>query len=180
MRIQRTQYAGDAPVFQIDSAMRSIVGGFVLDKSNVALGLKVSRGATLSFDEESGKAKVIKTAEVAENAGATATALKVKKGHLFAVGDTVKGKAISAIEVGDDFDTITLESAIGAVKAGEVVYDIATIPENLGLLYQGIEVHNGAVEITLINSGTVYEKRTYPIGADLGAKMPRMIRSKSY
>lgn len=182
MRVKETVYAGEIPVFQIDRANRSVQGGFILDKSNLSIGNVVPRGAVVQFDEATRKAKVLKTARLTDSAADDATDYKVEKGHLFAVGDNFGGKEISDIDTSNaDYDTITVSATIGsALSAGEVVTDGSTLTDFVGLNYKELEVHSGDVEVTVLVSGTVYERRTTGIGATVGAKMPRIIRSQSY
>lgn len=182
MRIKETTYAGEIPVFQIDDATRSVQGGFTLDKSNLANGTKVGRGAVILFDEATRSAKLVKTAKVVEAANGTATSYKVAKGHIFAVGGNFGGKEITAIDTTNaDYDTITVAATIGTAQVlGAVVTDGQALTDYVGLNYHEFEVHSGDVEVTVLISGTVYERRTTGIGATIGAKMPRIIRSQSY
>jgi hypothetical protein len=62
---------------------------------------------------------------------------------------------------------------------GDVIVEDAT-NEFVALNYLEFKVHDGDNEVTLLQSGTVYERRTTGIGPVLGAKMPRVIRSQSY
>ncbi|MFE2860971.1 hypothetical protein [Sphingobacterium multivorum] len=181
MRSSVTTYSGSIPVFQIDDATRSVQGGFTLDASNLALGTIVGRGTVIQFDEATRSAKVVKTAKVVENATATATAYKVAKGSLFAVGGKFGGKVIASIDTTDaNFDSVTVDATIGtAQKVGDVIVEEATT-DYVGLNYLEFKVHDGDNEVTLLQSGTVYERRTNGIGPVLGAKMPRVIRSQSY
>lgn len=181
MRIKETTYSGEIPVFQIDDATRSVQGGFTLDKSNVSVGTKVGRGAVIQFNEADRSAKLVKTARVVEAATGTATAYKVAKGSLFAVGGKFGGKTIASIDTTDaNFDLVTVDATIGtAQKVGDIVVEDTTT-EYIALNEHEFEVHDGDVTVTLRHSGTVYERRTNGIGPVLGAKMPRIIRSQSY
>lgn len=88
--------------------------------------------------ETNGLYYVIKTALVAEALGASATAVKVAKGHGFVVGDKigVAGTAnttISAIDKSNsEYDTITLAAALGAVAANAVLEEIADAGSKAG------------------------------------------------
>ncbi|MDR0266037.1 MAG: hypothetical protein LBJ04_22680 [Sphingobacterium sp.] len=179
--ITSTVYGGSIPVFQIDDATRSVQGGFTLDKSNVSVGNTIGRGTVIQFDEANRSAKVVKTARVVENATASATAYKVAKGSLFAVGGKFGGKTIVSVDKTDaNFDLVTVDATIGtAQKVGDVIVEDST-NEFVALNYVEFKVHDGDNEVTLLQSGTVYERRTTGIGATLGAKMPRVIRSQSY
>lgn len=179
--ITSTVYGGSIPVFQIDDATRSVQGGFTLDKSNVSVGDTIGRATVIQFDEANRSAKVVKTARVVENATASATAYKVAKGSLFAVGGKFGGKTIASVDKTDaNFDLVNVDASIGtAQKVGDVIVEDAT-NEFVALNYLEFKVHDGDNEVTLLQSGTVYERRTTGIGPVLGAKMPRVIRSQSY
>ncbi|WP_099368063.1 hypothetical protein [Sphingobacterium sp. 1.A.4] len=181
MRSQKTDYAGSIPVFQIDDATRSVQGGFTLDKTNVAVGDVIGRGYVIQFDELTRSAKLVKTARVTEAANGTAVAYKIAKGSLFAVGGKFGGKTIASIDkTNADYDLVTVDATIGTAQpVGAVVVEEATT-DYLGLNYHEFRVHEGDNEVTLLNSCTVYERRTPGIGPVLGAKMPRVIRSQSY
>lgn len=181
MRIKETTYAGEIPVFQIDDATHSVQGGFTLDKTNLVVGDVVGRGAVIDFNEATRSAKVVKTAKVVEAANGTATAYKVAKGHIFKVADKFGTKNITTIDkTNADYDTITVDATIGTAQAVGAVVAEGTYSDYLGLNYHELEVYSGDVEVTVLNSGTVYERRTNGIGAVIGAKMPRVIRSQSY
>ncbi|WGQ15580.1 hypothetical protein [Sphingobacterium faecium] len=181
MRSTITTYSGTIPVFQIDDANRSVQGGFTLDTTNVSVGDIIGRGAVIQFDEATRTAKLVKTAKVVEAATGTATAYKVAKGSLFAVGGKFGGKVIASIDKSDaNFDLVTVDATIGsAQKIGDTIVDEATT-DYVALNEHELKVHEGENEVTLRISGTVYERRTYGIGPVLGAKMPRIIRSQSY
>ena len=78
---------GSIPIFQRD--YENAQGGFTLDISGLIYGATVPEGTVMGFDESTRKAKVLKVVEVFENALEIATELKVKKGHLFIVGDFI-------------------------------------------------------------------------------------------
>lgn len=181
MRSTITTYSGTIPVFQIDDATRSVQGGFTLDASNVSVGDIVGRGTVIQFDEATRTAKIVKTAKVVEAATASATAYKVAKGSLFTVAGKFGGKTIVTIDKADaNFDLVTVDVTIGsAQKVGDIIVADATT-EFVALNYHEFKVHDGENEVTLLISGTVYERRTNGIGPVLGAKMPRVIRSQSY
>lgn len=84
--------------------------------------------------DENGAWHVVKTALVTEAAVEAATAIKVAKNHLFAIGDfvTVGGALdgasdkITAIDKSNgSYDVITLAGTIGAAAAGKVLVGVA-------------------------------------------------------
>ncbi|GHV48039.1 hypothetical protein FACS1894181_02820 [Bacteroidia bacterium] len=134
----------------------------------------------------------IKTAKVSEDAAAAATAYKVGKNHLFAVGDAVTvgggfanaSDVVSAIDKSDaGYDVITVAGTVGAAVAGAVLVQ-ALAKANAG---SAKPKHSGELVITmdkvgltvanqlsgLLVRGTVNESvMPFPIDAGLKAKMP--------
>src|SRR5690606_26917242 len=106
-------------------------------------------------------AKFIPTAKITEAAADDAVAYKVAKGSAFATGGKFGGQTISAIDKSDeDFDLITVSATIGEDLAVGAVVSSEDVGDYVGLNYHETEVHSGDVEITLLISGTVYERRT--------------------
>lgn len=103
------------------------VGGYDIDKTNLPAGTQyLPKGAVLSFQPSTGSVKVLKTAKVHSNANKSATSVQVEKGHILVVGDVLNGSTISAIEVGAEFDTLTISELGAAVKVGDVIAENAS------------------------------------------------------
>ncbi len=90
-------------------------------------------GTALSAPEN-GICHVVKTSEVAAAVGESATAITVKKGTLFNVGDIVtakendKASKITAIDrTGKDSDKITVSAAIGAIALGGAIAEAKAV-----------------------------------------------------
>lgn len=181
MRVKETTYTGEIPVFQIDDATRSVQGGFTLDKTGIPEGYVLKRGAVIEFDESTRSAKFIVTARLVEAAADDAVDYKIAKGSAYAVGAKFGGETISAIDKSnEDYDAVTVGATLGVdLSIGDVVPAVE-VGDFVGLNYHETEVHSGDVSLTLLISGTVYERRTDGIGSELGAKMPRIIRSQSF
>lgn len=106
-------------------------GGFTLDKSALPSAMDyLLKGALMSVNRATRAAKVVKNAIVQADATNTATAIKVKKNHVFVVGNyiakTVGGAAyaITAIDTTNaDYDQLTVGTTLGvALTAGDVLF----------------------------------------------------------
>lgn len=98
--------------------------GYMVDETAIPSGTKwLPKGAPMTL-LTSGKVAVCKTATVYENAAASATSLKVEKGHLFAVGDKVAGATISAVNTSaNDYDVLTISTLAAKADKGTIVDD---------------------------------------------------------
>lgn len=117
------------------------VGGYDIDKTTLPEGMKyLPKGAVLSLDKTSGKAVLVKTASLYEDAAQGATSLKVKKGHAVKVGDTLAGVAVTAIDTTQkDYDTLTVAATAAALTTGDVISD-AEGKTILGLNYATVQL----------------------------------------
>lgn len=99
-------------------------GGYDLDKSNLPDSFRwLAKGTVLKFDAATGKAVVVKSAKVVEDAAKGATAIKVEHTGLLNVGDTLGGNAITAIATDGTTDTLTVAATTTALKSGDVISD---------------------------------------------------------
>lgn len=147
------------PVFQ--KIIELVTGGFQLDKTGLTDGETIVAGTLMVYDEGTRKAKVVKTAEVYEaiNAG---TALKVKKGHLFKVGDTMDSVVIDAINTTNaDYDTFTMHANVTA-EAGDVLASQAVTDLSTGLLHEQVTVADNE-SVSIVVRGTAFARRIPPI-----------------
>ncbi len=114
--------------------------GYTVDETGLPATLKwLPKGTPLALAAD-GKVKVCKTAKVYEAAAKGATAVKVEKGHLFAVGDTIGGSAISAIDTAStDYDKLTV-AALGDNAAKDSVLDNGLAANVIGLNYATVEL----------------------------------------
>ena len=142
--------------------------------------------------DESGLYRVVKTVRVTEAAVADATAIKVAKNHLFAVGDfvTVGGDLegtsdqITAIDKSNvGYDVITVAAAIGAAAKGAVLVQAkdkkaagaATLPHEgeVVLTMSKVDLTVANQQAGLLVRGTVNEAcMPFPIDKGLKALMP--------
>lgn len=139
MTVRRTKDSRTARV--IMHRVADIRGGVSVATAELG-GDYLPEGAVLSAPVD-GICHVVKTATAAAAATADATTLKVKKGHLFAVGDAIMAKeggtavTISAIDgKAKDADTLTLSAALGAVAAGAAVMQAAAAGAKGALKYE--------------------------------------------
>lgn len=120
----------------IEKVLEDVIGGGTISRADLAGALfngkpldELPPFVTVCRDEN-GLYRVIKTARVTEAAAVDATAIKVGKNHLFAVGDfvTVGGELegasdqIAAIDKSNPgYDVITVAATIGAAAKGSVL-----------------------------------------------------------
>lgn len=121
----------------IELIIEDVIGGGTIARSDFAgaifKGVPLAELPPLVIavkDESTGIYHALKTAEVSEAAAAAATEYKVKKNHLFAVGDAVTvggaysgaSDVITNIKKSDpDFDIIIVDGSVGAAPAGSVL-----------------------------------------------------------
>jgi hypothetical protein len=176
----------DTPVFQ--AIYETVQGGFVLDETVLALGTTVKQGTVIGFDEATRKAKIAKYAVNLNASSANDTTYEVAKGHNLAIGMSVKvaggsAQAISGINTTNPaFDVITVGTTLSAsaVAAGAAIFvDDDGFNKAGGLLFDEVDVAVGA-DITVLNRGTVYERRIAPVPAVIKALIPNIIFSQSF
>lgn len=164
---------GKDPVNKVlwpEESVYKATGGFTLDKDNLPAGIDfLPKGSLIAADFATRKAVVVKTAVVHEDAGASATEIKVGKSHLLKVGDVVaKAKggtsyAITAIDTSSDaYDVITVGTTLGALAAGDVLFESAEAGATAGAevnVANGILIHDAYLEEqTTLNIGLqIYE-----------------------
>lgn len=129
MYFKRKEASGNSYTHLWDiSTVRVYDGGFGLDKSNLPTDLnELPRGAILSVDLEERKARVIKTAELAETLTAESTKVKIGKGSLVDTGDTLgigdKSVTVGALDTSNaGFDSFEIEAnALGVAPIGTIL-----------------------------------------------------------
>lgn len=147
-------------------------GGYDLDLTNLPATLKfVAKGTVLRL-VTGGKAQVVKTAKVTEDAVKTATTLKIASGSLFQVGDKIAGATISAIATTDDVDTLTVSELDNAVAKDAVVSDYdKTKDVLLGFSYDTLDVRDQESSIAATPTLQVMEVEEdslpYPINEEI-------------
>ena len=151
-------------------------GGYDLDTSNLPSTMRwFPKGAPLAFDATTGKAVLIKTAVVYENAASSATTLKIEDPNgFFAVGDKIAGKAISAVSYDAETGvaTLTVAALAKAVKKGDVVGDDNTTGTILGLNYATVDLRdNDYPSVTPTLQAYEIEENTlpFPVNDDIKA-----------
>ena len=119
-------------------------GGYDLDTSNLPSTMRwFPKGATLAFVPDSGKAILVKSFKVYEDAAANATTLKVEDPYgLVAVGDKIAGKAVSAVSVENGVATLTIAALAKKLTAGDVVADDNSTGTILGLNYATVDLRD--------------------------------------
>lgn len=182
----------------IEKVLEDVTGGGTISRADLAGALFNGKPLdelppfVIVCRDENGLYRVIKTARVAEAAAADATAIKVGKNHLFAVGDfvTVGGdlegasEEITAIDKSNaGYDVLTVAAAIGAAAKGVVLVQ-AKDKQAVGaatLAHEGEFVLTmSKVDLTIANQqagllvrGTVNEAcMPFPIDKGIKARMP--------
>lgn len=105
--------------------LADIPNGVTVSAADLVAGKVLSEGAYIGVDT-AGLYHLIKTARVTEAVAASATTIKVEKGHHFKPQDVIatdkgaKAVTITAIDTSTSptFDTITVNAALGAVAQG--------------------------------------------------------------
>ena len=153
-------------------------GGYDFDSSNLPDDAKwLPKGAVLKFVKETGKACVVKSTRVKENANKSATTLKIEKDSYFKVGDTIAGVTISNIVKGSDYDTLTVGALTDALKAGDAVDDYKDGDIVLGLQYDTFPIErefNQQVTPTLVVREVVESSLMYPISDKVKAALNKV------
>lgn len=183
----------------IEKIIEDVIGGGTIARADF---LKVYYGeekldelppyVVVVKDSETGLYHAIKTATIQEAAASDATAYKVHKNHLFAVGDfvTVGGyytnpaNVISAIDKSNKgYDVLTLAATIGEASLNSVLVLAKEAAEEgyAQIPYEGeLAITMSKVDLTVANQlagllvrGTVNELcMPCPIDAGLKGKMP--------
>lgn len=127
--------------WDVKSCVRCVAGAN-LDTSNLPDGTKYIAKGTPLMITDSREVKVVKTATVVEAADAAATSLSIAKGSMFAVGDTIAGGTISAIDTSnEEKDVLTVSALEAAVAKGDVVDD-GNGSKVVGLCYCTVKIED--------------------------------------
>lgn len=168
---ERRYATGHIPVFGPDAV--SYPGGFLLVITGLTLGATIPAGTPLVVSESARTATILHNGVAQADAGGTATAYRVNKGHTFAVGDNLasgatggKAYAITAIDSSNAaYDELTVGTTIGAVTAGDLLFastatgaTASALPALNGLLYDEVVV-TSKTSVTAIQHGQVYARR---------------------
>lgn len=182
----------DRPVFQgYGKDIQLDQGGFGLDITDLTVGDYLFKGNPMIVNEATRLAKPLLLAVIFENAGGSATAYKVKKGHTLKVGKyfaAIPGGAAYAITVINTtdpaFDTVTVGTTIGALNAGDLVFASSATGASAAsfggvnrLLYDDVKIEAGKT-VSTARKATVYARRV-PYSAGLEAALPNIFYSQS-
>lgn len=148
-------------------------------------------GTALGKDSVTGLYHLVKAAVLTTAAAAADTALVVKKGHDFKVGDFImlkpgaKAYAITAIATNatdSTSDDLTVGTALGAAAKGAGIYQAAAEAagtqskfkfEPVGLVGESYDIEQGTNHlVNLVTIGQVRESNIPALGAELKAKLP--------
>lgn len=149
IEFKKTAYSGRFPeIWRGECKM--LPGGFK-PLQTFSVGTVLRRATLLEVNFENMTAAVVKLADVL--AGGTTEAVRVAKGHYFAVGDVIT-------KVGDGKST----PSISSIDTSNVDYDVLT----LSAAYTGLKKGDTIVESTAVGSGDATSKYTpnMIVGAD--------------
>lgn len=160
-------------------------GSYILDVAGLAVGSYVPSFTPIAADLKAKTAKIVVNALVKENAGASDVKVKVAKGSYVVVGTVLgngtKGASVSSIDKSkEDYDELTLSSAIGAVKTGDVLFEAKEAdgkePKNVAnsALYETHKVAEGINNVALLQRAFEIEpeKLVTPFSAKDKANLP--------
>lgn len=161
-------------------------GNYVLDVTGLPVGSYVPSFTPIAADLKAKTAKIGVNVLVKENADGSATSIKIAKGSYLVqgmfLGNGSKGAKVSAVDKANpDYDTVTLEAALGvAVKAGDVLFEASaaggTTPKNLAnsALYENHMVTEGINSVALLQRAFEIEpeKLVTPFSAKDKANLP--------
>lgn len=147
-------------------------GGYDLDTSNLPANFRwLAKGTVLKFNATTGKAVVVKSAKVANDANTGATEIKLEENGLIAVGDTLSGNKVTAVSTADGVTTITVAATKTAYKAGDVLTDYDNSKDTLlGLSYDTNDLRdNDYPQVTPTLECVEIEKNSlpYPVTDDI-------------
>jgi hypothetical protein len=150
------------PISQAD--YENAQGGFTLETNGLLSGEEVPAGSLFIYDEQTRKARLVRTARVYE-AASSSQAVKVEKNHTVKAGTEIEGvEVVSVDNSNEDFDTLNFASAISA-ELGAVISSESTEGLHTGLLYQSVFAgENETVSISI--RCTVYANRIPPVSKD--------------
>ena len=191
LQISKEVVSEGVPIFQ--KVLETARGGLTLDNTGLTAGKTIPGGTPALYDEGTRMVKVLKTAEIIEVAGSSATTYKVKPGSLLSVGDyigkTVGGAAYAITAVapsGSDYDAVTVGTTLGAMVVGDSLFQSSATGASAaalnitpnGLTYEdyGVEVDK---DISVVIRGTVYARRVPAAPSDVKSALPLIIYSQS-
>lgn len=160
-------------------------GNYVLDVTGLAVGSYVPSFTPIAADLKAKTAKIVVNVLVKENVGATDTKVKIAKGSYVVMGTILgngtKGATVNAIDKSKaEYDELTLSAAMGALKAGEVLFEAkaadGTTPKNVAnsALYKTHKVADGINCVALLQRAFEIEpeKLVTPFSAKDKANLP--------
>ena len=136
-------------------------GNYVLDVTGLAVGSYVPSFTPIAADLKAKTAKVVVNVLVKENVAASATKVKIDKGSYVVMGTILgngtKGATVTAIDKSKaDYDELTLDAAMGALKTGDVLFEAKAAdgkePKNVAnsALYETHKVADGINSVALL------------------------------
>lgn len=160
-------------------------GSYILDVTGLSVGSYVPSFTPIAADLKAKTAKIVVNVLVKDTVGASDAKVKVAKGHYVVMGTVLgngtKGATVNAIDMSkEDYDELTLSAAIGALKAGDVLFEAKAAdgkePKNVAnsALYETHKVIEGINNIALLQRAFEIEpeKLVTPFSAKDKANLP--------
>lgn len=203
MGLQIVESSGVQGMEVFQKILETLPGGFSFDETNnnYEVDHTIQKGHLVQYDESTRKVLIDKLGMV-ETASST-TVIQIEKGSGFVAGDIVSTGATggaaytiqSVVRTNAAYDVITLNTAIGSVSPGDIIWlssaegasagAYAVTPN--GVLKNDMKYKTGGNEsVAVVVRGTVYERRLpgIPGGGVIAAKKTaltdRIIFSQSY
>jgi len=160
--LKRVKSRDVIPVSQVD--YENAQGGFSLEMTGLISGEEIPAGSLFIYDEETRKARLVRTAKVFE-AVSNAQAVKVAKGHTVKAGTSIEGIEVTSIDTeNEDYDVLGLASGITA-ELGDVLASESTEGKHTGLLYQSLFAEENET-LSIAIRCTVYAHRIPPVSRE--------------
>lgn len=160
-------------------------GAYRLDTTNLTVGSYLPTFTPIYADLKNKTCKVVRNVKVYAAVGATDTTIKIAKNSLaysgMVLGTGSKGASVTALDQSNtDYDILTIDSAIGAVAIGTVLFEASAADGKAqkvtanSALYGATKVESGIVLISLLMRAFEIEpdKLVMPFSVNDEANMP--------
>jgi hypothetical protein len=171
----------------------TVQGGFTLNATGLPSGSTIPGGTPCRYNEATRMVSILKTASVVESAGASATDIKINTGSIFSIGDYVSktaggtAYAITAIVRGANYDTITVGTTLGALTAGDVLFQSSATGATAGainIVANGLTYQDYTVgldeDISVAFHGKVYARRIPALPTATKTALHQILFSESF
>jgi hypothetical protein len=127
-------------------------------------GEEIPAGSLFIYDEQTRKARLVRTAKVFE-AVSSAQTVKVAKRHTVKAGSTIEGVEITSVDTeNEEYDVLNFATVITA-GLGDVLSSESTEGKHTGLLYQSLFAEEDET-LSIAIRCTVYANRIPPVSRE--------------